>query len=285
MIKDGSDRQARKGRDPAAMAVGICLAISTLCGGALLVVYALGGQTQVEGVLLFGSLGGLGVGMGIWGQRLLPTRIHIEARTPVASRGHAVDAVARELGDETDFGRRRLLTAALVAALGGLAAALAIPVLSLGPPPGDRLRRTAWRSGARLASTGATITAGAIPVGGVLTVFPDGDASDPNSAALLIHLDVARPSSPPGAPDHFVAYSKLCTHAGCPVGLYRSADRVLICPCHQSQFDVLREARPISGPAARPLPELPIAQLDDGSFIALGDFSGPVGPSFWDMDR
>jgi ubiquinol-cytochrome c reductase iron-sulfur subunit len=85
------------------------------------------------------------------------------------------------------------------------------------------------------------------------------------------------------APAGFVAYSKICTHAGCPVGLYRAAQQTLICPCHQSEFAVLEGARPISGPAARALPQLPIRQEADGTFTALGDFEEPVGPSFWDM--
>jgi ubiquinol-cytochrome c reductase iron-sulfur subunit len=85
------------------------------------------------------------------------------------------------------------------------------------------------------------------------------------------------------APDGFVAYSKVCTHAGCPVGLYRSSEHTLICPCHQSEFDVLDGARPISGPAARALPQLPIRLQEDGTFVALGDFPEPVGPGFWNM--
>ena len=286
MTTNDSDQRPTDSRtDHAALFVAIAFGVSAVCGVALLIVYALGGQTQVEGVLLFGSLGGLGVGLGVWSDRLLPTKIHVEPRAPMASPDEAMDAVEGELADETDFGRRRLLIGGFLAALGGLAAALAIPVFSLGPAPGDRLRTTSWRSGARLATGTGAVKADDVAVGGVLTVFPDGDQTDPNAATLLIHLDVPRPSPPAGAPIDFVAYSKICTHAGCPVGLYRSADRTLICPCHQSQFDVLHGAKPISGPAARPLPELPIRQLADGTFVALGDFPAPVGPSFWDMDR
>jgi ubiquinol-cytochrome c reductase iron-sulfur subunit len=82
-----------------------------------------------------------------------------------------------------------------------------------------------------------------------------------------------------------VAYSKICTHAGCPVGLFRAAQHTLICPCHQSEFDVLRGAVPISGPAARALPQLPIQRQADGTFVALGDFPEPVGPSFWNVHQ
>jgi ubiquinol-cytochrome c reductase iron-sulfur subunit len=80
-----------------------------------------------------------------------------------------------------------------------------------------------------------------------------------------------------------VGYSKICTHAGCPVGLYRSEAHQLLCPCHQSTFDVLRGAVPVFGPAARPLPQLPMEVDDDGYLVARGDFNEPVGPSFWNV--
>ena len=126
-----------------------------------------------------------------------------------------------------------------------------------------------------------------LPIGGVFTVFPNGDTSDPNSATLLIRVEPELleldPEAAEWAPDGYVAYSKICTHAGCPVGLYRASQHTLICPCHQSEFDVLRGAQPISGPAARALPQLPIARRADGTFVALGDYPEPVGPAFWNM--
>ena len=126
-----------------------------------------------------------------------------------------------------------------------------------------------------------------LPLGGILTVFPDGDPTDPNSATLMIRVDPSLLQLDPDhlawAPSGIVAYSKVCTHAGCPVGLYRSAQHTLICPCHQSEFDVLVGAKPINGPAARPLPQLPIQMAADGTFVALGDFPDPVGPSFWNI--
>jgi quinol---cytochrome c reductase iron-sulfur subunit len=267
--------------------------VTGVCGLALLVVYALGGQTQVEGLLLTGTLGGLGVGIVTWGQRLMPTRVHIEERGRLGSGDETLAVLQESLEEEAGFSRRKLLIGALVGALGSLAAALAIPILSLGPAPGRSLFVTTWRAGRRLAPPGGPPTkATDIPVGGVLTVFPDGDTSDPNAATLLINLGTgftvqpppgATSQSMPARPDQWLALSKICTHAGCPVGLYRESQHVLICPCHQSQFDVLRGAAPFSGPAARPLPELPFRMEDDGTFTALGDFPEPVGPSFWDM--
>lgn len=261
--------------------------VSALSGVALLVVYLLGGQTQVEGLLLTACLGGIGAGIVLWGQRLMPARTHIEPRGRVASAPEDIADLPEILEEEAGFSRRRLLIGALGTAFGGLAAALAIPVFSLGPAPGRSLHETSWRAGARLATRDGPVTADAIPVGGVLTVFPDGDESDQNAATLLIRVEDGQLRLPPealaNAPAGFVAYSKICTHAGCPVGLYRATQQTLICPCHQSEFAVLEGARPISGPAARALPQLPIRQEADGTFSALADFAEPVGPSFWDM--
>jgi quinol---cytochrome c reductase iron-sulfur subunit len=289
--------------------------VTVVCGLALLVVYILGGQTQIEGLLLFGALGGLGAGIVVWGQRLIPAQVHIEPREPVGVDPAQIAELEETLTEEAGFSRRRLLVVALGGALASLSAALAIPVFSLGPGPGRSLFETSWRAGRRLATQGGPpVVASEMPVGGVLTVFPDGDDSDPNAATLLIRVGsgdgageagpsaspaVSASASPPASPSaspsapatappgasEFIALSKICTHAGCPVGLYRSSEHVLICPCHQSEFDVLDGARPINGPAARPLPALPFRLEPDGTFTALGDFPEPVGPSFWDMDR
>ena len=266
----------------------VAFGISFIAGISLLVLYILGGQTQLEGVLLMLCLGGIGVGIVVWGKRLIPAGIHVEERHPIGGGQQATEDLAEAIMEEAGFSRRKLLIGALGATIAGLAAALAIPVLSLGPAPGRSLFQTSWKQGAKLAVRGGQpLTTDSLPLGGVLTVFPDGDASDPNSATLLIRVDPSLleldPEHLAWAPDGFVAYSKVCTHAGCPVGLYRSAQHTLICPCHQSEFDVLAGARPINGPAARPLPQLPIQLAADGTFVALGDFPEPVGPSFWNI--
>ena len=261
---------------------------SVAAGIVLLVLYVAGGQTQLEGVLLAVCLGGIGLGIVVWAKQLMNAEIRIEDRHPIGGEATATAELTEALTEEQGFTRRALLTRALIGALAGLAAALAVPVFSLGPAPGRSLFQTSWRSGARLATTGAEpVRADDLPLGGILTVFPDGDATDPNAATLLIRVDPALleldPERQTWAADGVVAYSKVCTHAGCPVGLYRSAQHTLICPCHQSEFDVLDGARPISGPAARALPQLPIRLQEDGTFVALADFPEPVGPGFWNM--
>ena len=83
----------------------------------------------------------------------------------------------------------------------------------------------------------------------------------------------------------YLAYSRVCTHAGCPVGLYQKQSHLLLCPCHQSSFDVLNGAEPTGGPAARPLPQLPLYADADGTLRAGGAFTAPPGPGFWGMPR
>ena len=263
--------------------------VTFVSGIALLVLYVLGGQTQLESILLTLCLGGLGVGIVIWAQRLMSSEVRIERRHPIGGDPQRIRDLTDAATDEEGFTRRTLLIKALGGALAGLGAALAIPVFSLGPAPGRALFETSWRPGARLATNGGEpVRPDQIPVGGVLTVFPDGDDSDPNAATLLVRVEpellALQADALAGAPDGFVAYSKICTHAGCPVGLYRAGQHTLICPCHQSEFDVLRGATPISGPAVRPLPQLPI-RLEGDTFVAVGDYPEPVGPSFWNMGR
>jgi ubiquinol-cytochrome c reductase iron-sulfur subunit len=266
------------------IAVGLSFLVAAAAGLALLVVYLLGGQTQAEGVLLFACLGGIGFGIVVWSQRLLPDDFTEEPRHPPRPTREATAPRPAEAA----ISRRSVLRRLLGLAFGGLAAALAVPVLSLGPAPGPSLFRTSWRAGRRLVDVdGHPVTSASLPLDGIVTVFPEGDPGSASGQAVLLRVDPASLRLPSdrlaGAPDGFVCYSKVCTHAGCPVGLYRTAEHRLLCPCHQSTFDVLDGAVPTSGPAARPLPQLPIRLLPDGTFAALGDFSEPIGPSFWNI--
>lgn len=280
------DRDAERRSERVVLAA---FGVTLVTGVALLVVYALGGQTQVEGILLTLCLGGLGVGIVVWAQELMSVDVRIEERQPLASSEEQVAAFAEALSEEEGFTRRRTLQLALIGALGGLGAAVAIPVLSLGPAPARSLFVTSWREGLRLVGPdGQPVRAEAIPADGVVTVFPEGLPGDAEGQALLINAGTGRleleGDAARWAPSGFVCYSKICTHAGCPVGLYRASEGQLICPCHQSTFDVMRGAVPTFGPAARALPQLPIRLEPDGTFIALGDFPEPVGPSFWNME-
>jgi ubiquinol-cytochrome c reductase iron-sulfur subunit len=277
----------------AARLTATCFMVAIAAGVALFVVYFAGGQTQLEGILFALALGGLGLGIAVWGERLLAAHEVEEDRHEFTvgeeSRLALVESFEEETGPLLRHGARRsFLVRLLGGAAGALGLALLLPALSLGPSPGRGLAHTSWRKGRRVVGEdGKPIVFDSLPDDGFLTVFPEGaDANKADSQALLIKIPNGLLELPPdrleGVPGGtHVAYSKICTHAGCPVGLYRAATRSLICPCHQSQFDVLRGCKPYFGPAARPLPQLPLGVDRDGNLVALGDFSSPVGPAFW----
>jgi Rieske Fe-S protein len=149
-----------------------------------------------------------------------------------------------------------------------------------------RLRSTRWAAGTPLVdASGTRVALRSIQVGALVNVYPDGWIDEPDSQAILLRDEPARftMGSPGGPLAAFgvVAYSKLCTHMACPLGLYEQQSGTLLCPCHQALFDVLDEGRVLRGPADRPLPMLPLAVDDDGLLIATGDFTDPVGTGFW----
>jgi ubiquinol-cytochrome c reductase iron-sulfur subunit len=261
-----------------------------LAGAGLLLVYAVGGQTQIEGLLLAISLGGIGLGTILWAQRLLPEELTIQRRHRLASEPEAASDPDEVAGAEMtrSISRRTLLLRSLAAAIAGLGAALAIPVLSLGPAPVGPKRATGWQAGTKLVdSSGRPVRATALPLDGIVTVFPEGSPGSAIGQAVLLRVDpnlLRLPADRAGwAPNGYLAFSKVCTHAGCPVGLYRTEEHRLLCPCHQSTFDVLVGAIPSSGPAARPLPQLPLTLNADGTIAAVSDFPDPVGPSVWNI--
>jgi ubiquinol-cytochrome c reductase iron-sulfur subunit len=183
--------------------------------------------------------------------------------------------------------RRRFLFRLLVTAGAAMGLAAIIPIRSLGRAPGASLFRTQWTKGSRMVDEeGNLVTRDMLKVDSFATVFPEDAPGSADSQAVLIRVDPGTLQLPAdraaGAPDGYVAYSKICTHAGCALGLYLAAQQQLRCPCHQSTFDVLNGAQPVYGPAPRPLPQLLIEIDDDGTLRAQGDFTEPVGPSFWD---
>jgi quinol---cytochrome c reductase iron-sulfur subunit len=281
-----TDRQLTDDQRKAGRSAGIAFAVTIVCGVGLFVVYFSGGQNQLEGILFAVALGGLGVGIGIWANRLLDAREVVEERHELTSgpagRQAFGDALSAEVGPV--LGRRSMLVKLLAGAGGALGLALLLPVLSLGPAPGNT------RGKRVVDEEGELVTLDSVPEDGFLTVFPEGSEGAADAQALLIHV---RPGSLKLPADRLaavpegthVAYSKICTHAGCPVGLYRAENQSLLCPCHQSQFDVADGAKPFFGPAARPLPQLPLGVGEDGVLVAQGDFYDPVGPAFWDMNR
>ena len=253
----------------------------------------------------------IGIGAIHWSKAIMSDKEYIEPRHATrgrdTTRAGAVNVFV-EANEESGFGRRVMIRNSLFAAL----AASIIPGITLfrGLAPQDSpekpdagqpvalLSRTMWEPGMRLTHDpeGTPIRAADITLGSAVHVMPDGLADLPHDGGYLeekakaivllmrllpeqLNADTNRLD---WTYDGIVAYSKVCTHVGCPVALYEQQTHHLLCPCHQSQFDVANGAKVIFGPAARPLPQLPIAVDDEGYLIAQSDFTEPVGPSFWE---
>ena len=278
------DRTSRSGGE---RLVALAFTVAVLAGLALTVVYSVGGQPQLEGLFLALALGGIGVGAVVWAQRFMPSEEVTEDRIELGSTDEEVEAFTHsfETGEES-LERRSLLVKLGLGALGALGLAAVFPIRSLGPRPGRGLKDTGYAEGVRLVTVhGRPVRPDSLVPGTVLTVWPEGHEGDADSPTLLIRTGVEHMALAQPTVGDIVAYSKLCTHTGCPVGLYQQQEQLLLCPCHQSTFDVLDGAEPIFGPAARPLPQLPIGVDDQGFFVALGDFPQPVGGGFWDRGR
>jgi ubiquinol-cytochrome c reductase iron-sulfur subunit len=255
---------------------------------------------------------GLGLGMAIslffiglgaihWAKTLMPDHEVVmqrhEFRSPEEDRKDFVDTV-KEGAANSGLGRRSLIKRSLGAALGLSAISPILLLRDLGPLPGPEQKMTNWKSGTYLVTDPGDrrIKASDLEVGSVAQVMPefanpkdrhlDDIAKD---ALLLIRL---RPSEFNLEPDRLamthegiIAFSKICSHMGCAVALYEQTTKHLLCPCHQSTFDVTRAAKVIFGPAARPLPQLDITVDSEGYLIARKPFSEPVGPSFWGREK
>jgi ubiquinol-cytochrome c reductase iron-sulfur subunit len=246
----------------------------------------------------------MAAGAVIWVRRLMPPVELTEARKPLRSSDED-RAAFRETFDEgaqaSQFVKRPMLRRSLIAATVPVALAPIILLRDMGSLPRKSLDHTVWRRGLRLLNYGANtpIRPGDFSSpGGMITVIPAGYQDDFNAlakAACIIikfapgQVHYTRADHPvPGkvvenwTVDNIVAYSKICTHVGCPAALYEETSHHILCPCHQSTFDATRGAEVIFGPATRALPQLPMTVDTQGYLVARHDFTEPVGPSFWE---
>ena len=236
----------------------------------------------------------LGFGLTAWGKYLMPQGPFVEERHVLASSPEERESMAAALVERSSVVvKRRKLLGGLFAVGSGIFGIVALfPLLrSLGPVPGESLEKTDWRKGSVLVdSNGRPVNRDTLVAGGIMTVFPKGLENTINGQAIdqtvLIRVGydafTTRPGRESWAPAGYVAYSKLCTHLGCPVGLYEQELELLVCPCHQSMFNVRNGAQPQFGPAPRPLPQLPLMFNADGNLAAQAPFDQAVGPGFWE---
>ena len=240
----------------------------------------------------------IGAGAIHWAKTLMPDNEVIaerhEFRSPDEDRAEFVKTVKEGAG-AAGLGRRPLIKRTLGLALGLSGLTPLLLLRDLGPLPKEQLQKTSWKAGTRLVTDPGDrpIKASDLEVGAVAQTLPElapGEERTLNNigkdAVLLIrlrpedfNLDAERLS---WTHDGIIAFSKICSHMGCAVALYEQQTHHLLCPCHQSTFDVTRAAKVIFGPAARPLPQLAITVDAEGYLIAQAPFSEPVGPSFWE---
>jgi ubiquinol-cytochrome c reductase iron-sulfur subunit len=252
----------------------------------------------VLGATMAVSLLGIGVGAVHWAKTLMPDTEMVEERHPQratdADRQRVVDDLV-EGGDASQINRRPLIKGSLLGALGLFAVPVVLPLIGgLGPLPGDALSRTMWKKGDRLVRDPehTPIRADQVTIGSVYHVLPESIKESEHvledkakAAVLLMRLnpeDIKPQKERDWGHDGIVAYSKICTHVGCPVGLYEQQTHHLLCPCHQSTFDVTQDCKVIFGPAKRPLPQLKITVDSEGYLVADAPFREAVGPSFFE---
>lgn len=251
------------------------------------------------------ALLGIGIGAVHWGKALMADKEGIDYRHPVRGTDETRAAAVQVFTDadaESGFSRRTMVRNSLIGAL--IAFPLPAVVLFRGLAPQDQnpvvnLSHTMWGEGVRLARdpSGDLLKAADVTIGSAFHIIPEGLVDLPHgemldqkarASVLLVRVDpdvlVETEARKDWSYDGIVAYSKICTHVGCPVALYEQNTHHLLCPCHQSQFDVTDECKVIFGPAARPLPQLPITVDDEGYLVARSDFTEPVGPSFWERN-
>lgn len=270
--------------------VAVCLIFGILGFVGYGICFWVGGQPQAEGALLGIGLFGFGFGMSAWGKYLMPKGPFAEDRHSLVSAEPEVEAMTAAVVDRGKmvFRRRGILGGILGLGAAAMGVVLGFPLLrSLGPQPKKSLFVTDWKKGAYVVDTnGKRVHRDDMEVGGMLTVFPEGFVGESVDQTMMVRASTTDISTKPGrdtwGPAGYLAYSKLCTHAGCPVGLYMEQTQQLLCPCHQSLFDVLDGGTQVFGPAPRPLPQLPL-YIDEAGFLrAQKGYDQPVGPGFWE---
>lgn len=286
-LTTGSEALLVKRRRWGTLLTGFSFTVSFAGGAGLLVAYWTGSSDQLLGGTLALFLVGWGVGMVLWAHWLTIQKQAVEPREPLDPPEEERKAVRHDFYSG-ELQRRSLLKLMCVGG-SGIAVAFVLSLLrSLGFNPGNTLYSDVWKQGQRLMTEeGKPVTADSLSRGSTMVVFPEGSIGSERAQAVLVRVDenlLHLPSDRSDwAPKGNIAFSRVCTHAGCTVGMYERTVNLLMCPCHQSTFDVLTAAQPTGGPAARPLPQLPLYVDAEGVLRASGGFSEPPGPGFWGM--
>ena len=279
---------------------------------------------QYSNMLLGGTLTlalfGIGAGMTVWSRNVMPQyEVHSpydELPSEEEEKGSFSEFFMKS-ADESGFTKRPLMRRTLIAAMLPLGIAPVVLLRDLGPLPGNVLKETPWRNGRRMFVEGTDRELRVEDMendpNGMISALPalveedyeHGISMDDQAKSVILLIKVPEEDWKPSMTEHtekdqeqgrdearinwthdgIVAYSKICTHVGCPAALYERTTHRILCPCHQSTFDASDAAKIVFGPAHRPLPQLPIGVDDEGYLIATGDFVEPPGPTFWEYAK
>jgi quinol---cytochrome c reductase iron-sulfur subunit len=275
-------------------------------------VFGRGASNLALGATLGLALLLIGLGAIQWARKLMTDHEIIEYRHPAVSSEEdreASLAAFRTGAAESGFGRRTLVRNSLLGALGVLGLPAVVLLRDLGPLPGTSLEHTVWRKGVRIVNdvAGTPIKPDDVELGQLVNAEPalffpqqlpsgkvvpaEYEGTELNDAKAKAAVILVRMQPSDIHPiqsqanwgyEGILCYSKICTHVGCPISLWEHQTHQLLCPCHQSTFDLAHSGRVVFGPAARSLPQLPIGLDAEGYLIAMQDFNQPVGPSFWE---
>lgn len=278
----------------------------------------LGASTAALGVTLGMALLLIGVGIIHWSRKLMSDHEIVEMRHPAASseEDRAATLAALDAGaEDSGIGRRPLVRNTMLASVGLLGLPAVVLLRDLYPnatapdaSPPELLARTIWTKGMRLVrdAIGTPIKIDEIEVGDLINAAPEAlfpteengyeelhgaekEVEKAKGAIIVVRMDPDEIVPIEGRDDWsiegVICYSKICTHVGCPISLYERTTHHVLCPCHQSTFDLADGAKVVFGPAARALPQLPLAVDEEGYLVAQSDFTEPIGASFWEREK
>lgn len=271
-------------------------------------ILGMGASNVTLGLTLGLALLFIGIGAIQWSRKLMNDHEMVEQRHPLRSSDEDREATLAALDDglgDTGIARRPLIRNSLLGALGALALPAVVSLRDLGPLPGDVLEKTVWREGMRVVNdiSGTPIRPEWVEIGQLINAEPEiffngepyGEETieghdqliEKGKAAIIVVRMEPDDITPWDGRENWgvggiLAYSKICTHVGCPISLWEQQTHHLLCPCHQSTFDLADNGKVVFGPAARALPQLPLAVDDEGYLVATSDFTEPVGPSYWE---
>ncbi|WP_447036930.1 cytochrome bc1 complex Rieske iron-sulfur subunit [Streptomyces sp. DSM 118878] len=240
----------------------------------------------------------IGAGAVHWARTLMSDVEVADDRHPIEAEPEVRAKVMADFkagAEESQFGRRKLIRNTMFGALALVPLSGVVLLRDLGPLPEDKLRHTKWAKGKKLVNmnTHEPLRPSDVQVGSLTFAMPEGMSEHDHdfqvqiakAALMIVRIqpeNIKDKRELEWSHDGVVAYSKICTHVGCPISLYEQQTHHVLCPCHQSTFDLSDGARVIFGPAGHALPQLRIGVNEEGYLEALGDFDEPVGPAFFE---